>query len=181
MAHQVLGSRIGWTGWQTAASGKVLHEFVDPVDARMTSGASARRIIRLVLKAGVLEDGVVSVSARGTGQGSVISPLLANIYLHYVSRSLGRALATARGHGDIPSCAMPTTLSSASSTRAMPGAFWTRCASGYRSLRCRFIPRRPGSSSRRLPRGTLQAARARQTGDLQLPGLHLHLRQNPRG
>jgi RNA-directed DNA polymerase len=46
-----------------------------------------RRIIRLILKwlkAGILEDGVVSISARGTGQGSVISPLLANIYLHYV-------------------------------------------------------------------------------------------------
>jgi RNA-directed DNA polymerase len=45
-----------------------------------------RRIIRLIqkwLKAGVLEDGVVSVSDMGTGQGSVISPLLANIYLHY--------------------------------------------------------------------------------------------------
>src|SRR5882757_7039680 len=45
------------------------------------------RIIRLIrkwLKAGVLEDGVVNVSDRGTGQGAVISPLLANIYLHYV-------------------------------------------------------------------------------------------------
>ena len=46
-----------------------------------------KRIVRLIrkwLKAGILEDGVVAVSDRGTGQGSVISPLLANIYLHYV-------------------------------------------------------------------------------------------------
>jgi RNA-directed DNA polymerase len=46
-----------------------------------------KRIIRLIrkwLKAGVLEDGVVTVSETGTAQGAVISPLLANIYLHYV-------------------------------------------------------------------------------------------------
>jgi RNA-directed DNA polymerase len=45
------------------------------------------RIIRLVrkwLKAGVLEEGEWSVSETGTPQGAVVSPLLANVYLHYV-------------------------------------------------------------------------------------------------
>ena len=47
-----------------------------------------RRIISLSprrwLKVGILEEGVVTVSEEGTGQGAVISPLLANVYLHYV-------------------------------------------------------------------------------------------------
>lgn len=42
------------------------------------------RLIRKWLRAGVSEDGVWSKTTVGTPQGAVISPLLANIYLHYV-------------------------------------------------------------------------------------------------
>jgi RNA-directed DNA polymerase len=46
-----------------------------------------KRVLRMVkrfLKAGVMEDGSLTVSDEGTPQGGVISPLLANVYLHYV-------------------------------------------------------------------------------------------------
>jgi RNA-directed DNA polymerase len=42
-----------------------------------------QRMVKRFLKAGVSEDGYVTVSDEGTPQGGVISPLLANIYLHY--------------------------------------------------------------------------------------------------
>jgi len=45
------------------------------------------RIIRLIsrkLKGGIMEDGLVEASEKGTPQGSILSPLLSNIYLHYV-------------------------------------------------------------------------------------------------
>ena len=45
------------------------------------------RILRLIsrmLKGGIMEDGLVRASEKGTPQGSILSPLLSNIYLHYV-------------------------------------------------------------------------------------------------
>ena len=45
---------------------------------------SILKLIRGWLKAGVLEDGKLIKSASGSPQGGVISPVLANIYLHYV-------------------------------------------------------------------------------------------------
>jgi RNA-directed DNA polymerase len=68
-----------------------LRSFFDSVDQKwlvrfLEHRINDPRMIRLIqkwLKAGVLEDGVVTVSDQGTGQGSVISPLLANVYLHY--------------------------------------------------------------------------------------------------
>jgi group II intron reverse transcriptase/maturase len=45
------------------------------------------RVIRLIirmLKSGIMEDGLVHATEEGTPQGSILSPLLSNIYLHYV-------------------------------------------------------------------------------------------------
>ena len=42
------------------------------------------RLVQRMLKAGVMEDGLTEVSEAGTPQGSILSPLLSNIYLHYV-------------------------------------------------------------------------------------------------
>lgn len=50
---------------------------------------SDRRVIKLIrgwLKVGVMEEGVVHRTEEGTPQGGVISPLLANIYLHVLDR-----------------------------------------------------------------------------------------------
>jgi len=44
------------------------------------------RVIRLIirmLKSGIMEDGLVRASDKGTPQGSILSPLLSNVYLHY--------------------------------------------------------------------------------------------------
>jgi RNA-directed DNA polymerase len=66
--------------------------FFDNIDHEKLMGLielriTDRRILRLIRKwltAGVSEDGQWSETKMGTPQGAVISPLLANIYLHYV-------------------------------------------------------------------------------------------------
>ena len=63
-----------------------------------------RRILRLIqkwLKAGVLEEGEWSETERGTPQGAVISPLLANIYLHYVFDLWVNAWRKTHARGDV--------------------------------------------------------------------------------
>ena len=93
-AHTAIGSL-----WQQAMKlgggwivGVDLRKFFDTIDHGHLREFLKRRvrdgvILRLIgkwLNAGVLEDGAVTVPDDGTPQGGVISPLLANIFLHYV-------------------------------------------------------------------------------------------------
>ena len=63
-----------------------------------------RRVVRLIqkwLNAGVLEDGKRTLVQEGTPQGGSASPLLANIYLHYVFDLWVQAWRKKRAHGDV--------------------------------------------------------------------------------
>lgn len=60
------------------------HEWLIRFVEHRVGDARIVRLIRKWLKTGVMEDGEVKASKVGTPQGAVISPLLANIYLHYV-------------------------------------------------------------------------------------------------
>ncbi len=60
------------------------HEWTMKFVEHRIADRRVQRLIRKWLKAGVSEDGKWSETKVGTPQGAVISPLLANVYLHYV-------------------------------------------------------------------------------------------------
>lgn len=63
-----------------------------------------KRILRLIrkwLNAGVLEEAQVRTASRGTPQGATISPLLANVFLHYVFDLWAHAWRNSCARGDV--------------------------------------------------------------------------------
>ena len=93
-AHDAVQSL--WEGLQSMGGGWVLdvdikgffdnldHKHLREILAKRVSDRGIHRMVGKWLKAGVLEGGQVTHSRLGTPQGGVISPLLANIYLHEV-------------------------------------------------------------------------------------------------
>jgi group II intron reverse transcriptase/maturase len=93
-AHQALDElrqrsntmNIGWivdadvSGFFDNLDHKLLREFIK----RRVNDGGMLRLIGKWLKAGVLEEEVLTYPEKGTPQGGVVSPMLANIFLHYV-------------------------------------------------------------------------------------------------
>jgi group II intron reverse transcriptase/maturase len=59
------------------------------------------RLVRTWLKAGVIENGEWSETREGTAQGASVSPLLANVYLHYVFDPWADQWRRRHAHGDV--------------------------------------------------------------------------------
>ena len=141
-----------------------------------------KRIIRLIqkwLKAGVLEDGVVTTSDRGTGQGSVISPLLANVYLHYVFDRWAERWRRREATGDMIIVRLSRRHHRRLSARERRPSLLGRDARKARGV-CTVAAsgQDPPDRIRPLCCDRSRTAGPGQTGDLRLPWLHLHLRQS---
>jgi group II intron reverse transcriptase/maturase len=79
----------------------ISHEHLISFLERRIGDPRILRLIRKWLKAGVLEEGCWKDTEVGTQQGGVISPLLANIFLHYVLDEWVEQWRTSRNVGEI--------------------------------------------------------------------------------
>jgi len=121
------------------------------------------RVIRLVrrwLKAGVLDEGVWSVSETGTPQGAVISPLLANVFLHYVFDLWAQQWRRRQAKGVMIVVRYADDIVAGFEHEADATAFWDAMRERFE----RFALELHGDKTRLLEFGRLAADKRRQAG-----------------
>jgi group II intron reverse transcriptase/maturase len=82
----IMSERVNWVVDADIRNffSSVDHAWIERMIAHRIADPRIMRLIRLWLRAGVMDDGVYTETLEGTQQGAGISPLLANVYLHYV-------------------------------------------------------------------------------------------------
>jgi len=139
-----------------------------------------KRIIRLVqkwLRSGILEDGIVTIEEKGTGQGSVISPLLSNIYLHYVFDLWAERWRRREATGDMIMVRYADDTVVGFQHESDARRFRDAMRDRLREFSAvASFGKDPPDRVRSLCGAELQEARTFQTGNLQVPGLCAHLR-----
>jgi group II intron reverse transcriptase/maturase len=84
--HMVMGQKVHWIIDADIKDffGNVNHDWLMECLKQRIKEPNLLRLIRQFLKAGVMEGGTWERTLKGTPQGGIVSPILANIYLHYV-------------------------------------------------------------------------------------------------
>src|SRR5215204_3593677 len=130
-AHDALQVLVdeAWSGRRWVVESDVANCFEAIPHSQLMSAIEERivdrhtlKLLRAMLRAGVMEDRAVTRTGAGTPQGGVISPCLCNVYLHRLDRQW-----TERGHGVLVRYAddgVPRTLKE------------DRCRRRFRRMRC---------------------------------------------
>ena len=141
------------------------------------------RVIRLVrkwLKAGVLDEGEMSLSDTGTPQGAVISPLLANVFLHYVFDLWAAQWRKREAKGRVIVVRYADDIVAGFEMEADAKRFWQAMSERLGKFGLELHE----GKTRLLEFGRFAAAKRQRRGQgkpetLRVPWLHLHQREIP--
>ena len=142
-----------------------------------------KRIWRLIgkwLAAGVIEDGQWSACEEGSPQGASASPLLANVYLHYVFDLWADHWRRHHADGDVIIVRFADDFIVGFRVRGGCAAVPRRATRAVREVRAGAAPGQDAADRVRAARRHRPAASGSgQAGDVRLPGLYAHLCAEP--
>ena len=123
-----------------------------------------RRVVRLIqkwLNAGVLEDGTRTRMEEGTPQGGSASPLLANVYLHYVFDLWVQAWRRKRAHGDVIVVRFADDIVLGFQVKSDAEQFWAELKERFQKFQLELHP----DKTRLLEFGPFAAGNRKQRGE----------------